>query len=86
METNEIHRAKQTDTLIDLFKRRPVMNTKELKMACFNAGIMNSTARVSDARKEGHLIEVTPIDGTHMSLFKYKGYSASGQLTLFKAA
>lgn len=37
--------------------------------------IVNPRARVSQLRKEGHIIEVTKIKGTDSSIYKYLGFT-----------
>ena len=65
----------QTDRLIRYLREHPGATSLEITMAL---ALVNVTGRVSDARAEGHVIEVRREGG------RFRYYLVEGQRTLFR--
>ena len=67
----------QKEQVLCTFKLRPVMTTAQLHQLPY---ITNVRARISDLRKDGHLIVAHKIEGKHQSSFHYLGQAEPVQM------
>lgn len=62
----------QKQRVLDALKLHKTLTTGQMHSFGY---LVNPRARVSDLRKDGHIIEVKRIKGTDSSVYKYLGFS-----------
>ncbi len=72
-EPNAKKKSEQVNMLLHMFYKTPVMDTVQYRTTLVNQGVMNPSARMSNAVELGYRWRVIPIPKTNSSMFHFLG-------------